>query len=291
MKKVFLGLVAASLLAASGTVVSCNGEASALQSQVDSLSAKVEEQAQDIENYQNCLSLFSDGLDSIAAADNSLMVVTTNKEGRVTKETVKESLSAYADMLVRQRERIKELEGKLSGTGAEMSKMQSLLAYLNKQIEEKDATIKDLQARVESKDFDIASLQGELNRLYSVNTDLVNTVQSQEEALDAAQSLLNEAYYVVGTNKELKAAGVLSKKLLGGTKVKIDDIDTEVFTRIDIRSTTRIVVEGSKSITLHSAHPSSSYRIDVDKQSKTSVLNILDEVAFWKGTRYLIIEK
>ena len=290
MKKRLFGFAAAALLVASTGFMSCNGEADALKSQVDSLNAKIEEQAQDLDNYQSCLTLFSDGLDSIAAADNNLMVATRNKEGRVTKETVKESLSAYADMLVRQRERIKELEGKLSGTGLEVSKMQSLLAYLNKQIEEKDATIKSLQERVEMGDFNIVNLQNEVTRLSNANIDLINQNQTQEEALTVAQEMLNEAFYIVGTSKELKEAGVLSKKLLGGSKVNADGIDTGVFTKIDIRNKTRIDVD-SKSITLHSSHPANSYRIEVDKKAKTSVLYILDEVAFWKGTRYLIIEK
>lgn len=290
MKRSFLNAAAASMLIASVGFTACNnGEAEALQAQVDSLTAKVESQAQDLDNYQNCLTLFSEGLDSLAAADNNLMVATKNKEGRISKEMVKESLSSYADMLVRQRERINELQSKLNSTNQEQSKLQGLLNFLKKQIDEKDATIKDLQARIDQKDFDISILQAEVGRLNAANTMMANTIEEQGAAIDVATEMLNEAFYIVGSSKELKTAGVLSKKLLGSAKINAD-IDASKFTRIDIRKVTEIRVD-SKNITLHSSHPSNSYRIDVDKKIKSSTLRILDEVAFWSNTRYLVIEK
>ncbi len=290
MKKITLSLTLASTLMAAVGFMSCDGESkSSLKMQVDSLTAKLEEQAEDLSYYQDCLDIVSDGLDSIAAADSSLMMVTGNKEGTISKESIRENLAAYADMLARQHERIQNLENELSGNKRELSKMKQLLAYLNKQIAEKDATIKSLNEQLDQKNFDINKLKEEVGRLNVTNADLTNTVKQQDEAITVAQEMLNEAYYIVGTNKELKKQGVLSKKFLGKAQMN-SDVDVSAFKKIDIRQVTQIQVD-SKNVKILSSHPSNSYSIRVDKANKSSVITILDEVAFWSLTRYLVIEK
>lgn len=290
MKKITLSLTLASTLMAAVGFMSCDGESkSSLKMQVDSLTTKLEEQAEDLSYYQDCLDIVSDGLDSIAAADSSLMMVTGNKEGTISKESIRENLAAYADMLARQHERIQNLENELSGNKRELSKMKQLLAYLNKQIAEKDATIKSLNEQLDQKNFDINKLKEEVGRLNVTNADLTNTVKQQDEAITVAQEMLNEAYYIVGTNKELKKQGVLSKKFLGKAQMN-SDVDVSAFKKIDIRQVTRIQVD-SKNAKILSSHPSNSYSIRVDKANKSSVITILDEVAFWSLTRYLVIEK
>lgn len=290
MKKITLSLTLASTLMAAVGFMSCDGESkSSLKMQVDSLTTKLEEQAEDLSYYQDCLDIVSDGLDSIAAADSSLMMVTGNKEGTISKESIRENLAAYADMLARQHERIQNLENELSGNKRELSKMKQLLAYLNKQIAEKDATIKSLNEQLDQKNFDINKLKEEVGRLNVTNADLTNTVKQQDEAITVAQEMLNEAYYIVGTNKELKKQGVLSKKFLGKAQMN-SDVDVSAFKKIDIRQVTQIQVD-SKNVKILSSHPSNSYSIRVDKANKSSVITILDEVAFWSLTRYLVIEK
>lgn len=289
MKKTAISLTVTLMLAVAIGFISCNGENNALQSQVDSLTTKIEEQAQDLDYYQSCLNIVSDGLDSIAAADSSLMVVTGNKEGTIDKETVKKNLMAYAEMLTRQHERIQGLEQKLNESNREVGKIKMLLDYLNKQIAEKDATIRDLQERIDLKDFNINRLQAEISRLNTVNTSLESTVKEKEEVISYAQEMLNEAYYIIGTNKELKNAGVLSQKFLGKAKMN-NDINISAFKKIDIRHVTQIPVN-SKSVKIHSAHPSNSYTIQIDKRNKTSIITIIDEIAFWSLTHYLVIEK
>jgi chromosome segregation ATPase len=290
MKKITLSLTLASTLMAAVGFMSCDGESkSSLKMQVDSLTTKLEEQAEDLSYYQDCLDIVSDGLDSIAAADSSLMMVTGNKEGTISKESIRENLAAYADMLARQHERIQNLENELSGNKRELSKMKQLLAYLNKQIAEKDATIKSLNEQLDQKNFDINKLKEEVGRLNVTNADLTNTVKQQDEAITVAQEMLNEAYYIVGTNKELKKQGVLSKKFLGKAQMN-SDVDVSAFKKIDIRQVTQIQVD-SKNAKILSSHPSNSYSIRVDKANKSSVITILDEVAFWSLTRYLVIEK
>ncbi len=278
----------------SGAVVlsfqACGGnQTEALQSQVDSLTATIEQQSQDLDFYQSCLFLISDGLDSIAKADDNLMVAATNKEKTVTRESIKQDLNAYADLLTRQRERIGQLEQQMAQGGKERERLRGLIDMLNKQIEEKDAKIQKLQEKIETQGFNVAMLLDEVNKLNTKVASLKQENKAQSETIKAAQEMLNEAYYIVGSSKELKKAGVLSSKFLGKSKINADQIDASLFNQIDIRNFRQLNIP-SKKITIKSQHPSSSYKITTDKKSDTTTLEILDEVEFWSLTRYLVIQ-
>lgn len=269
----------------------CKGDQTeALQSQVDSLTATIEQNNQELEFYQSCLFLVSDGLDSIARADKNLMTVASSREKTITRESIKQDLAAYADLLTRQRERINQLEAQMGEGGKERERMKGLIGILSKQIEEKDATIQKLQKKVETQDFNVALLQDEINGLYTKIATLKHENKSQAEALTVAQEMLNEGYYIIGSSSELKKLGVLSSRFLGKSKVNVDQIDESIFTKIDTRDFLQLTIP-SKKVTIKSQHPSTSYKLTTDKKSGTTTLDIIDELDFWSITRFLIIQK
>lgn len=269
----------------------CKGDQTeALQSQVDSLTATIEQNNQELEFYQSCLFLVSDGLDSIARADKNLMTVASSREKTITRESIKQDLAAYADLLTRQRERINQLEAQMGEGGKERERMKGLISILSKQIEEKDATIQKLQKKVETQDFNVALLQDEINGLYTKIATLKHENKSQAEALTVAQEMLNEGYYIIGSSSELKKLGVLSSRFLGKSKINVDEIDESIFTKIDTRNFLQLTIP-SKKVTIKSQHPSTSYKLTTDKKSGTTTLDIVDELDFWSITRFLIIQK
>lgn len=269
----------------------CKGDQTeALQSQVDSLTATIEQNNQELEFYQSCLFLVSDGLDSIARADKNLMTVASSREKTITRESIKQDLAAYADLLTRQRERINQLEAQMGEGGKERERMKGLISILSKQIEEKDATIQKLQKKVETQDFNVALLQDEINGLYTKIATLKHENKSQAEALTVAQEMLSEGYYIIGSSSELKKLGVLSSRFLGKSKVNVDQIDESIFTKIDTRDFLQLTIP-SKKVTIKSQHPSTSYKLTTDKKSGTTTLDIIDELDFWSVTRFLIIQK
>jgi chromosome segregation ATPase len=291
MKKLFYYLFCVAL---SGVTIlsfqACGGnQTEALQSQVDSLTATIEQQNQDLEFYQSCLFLVSDGLDSIAKADNNLIAVASSKEKTITRESIRQDLDAYASLLTRQRERISQLERQMGEGGKDRERMQGIINLLNKQIEEKDATIQQLQKKIETKDFNINLLLDEINHLNATVAAQKQEIQTKEKTIEVAQEMLNEAYYIVGSSKELKQAGVLQSKFLAKSKVNVDEIDASVFTKIDISKFHQLTIQ-SKKITIKSQHPSTSYRITTDKKSGITTLEILEEQDFWSISRFLIIQ-
>lgn len=269
----------------------CKGDQTeALQSQVDSLTATIEQNNQELEFYQSCLFLVSDGLDSIARADKNLMTVASSREKTITRESIKQDLAAYADLLTRQRERINQLEAQMGEGGKERERMKGLISILSKQIEEKDATIQKLQKKVETQDFNVALLQDEINGLYTKIATLKHENKSKDEAIKVAQEMLSEGYYIIGSSSELKKLGVLSSRFLGKSKINVDEIDESIFTKIDTRNFLQLTIP-SKKVTIKSQHPSTSYKLTTDKKSGTTTLDIVDELDFWSITRFLIIQK
>ena len=135
-------LIAGSMVA----LTSCSdGKTSSLQAQIDSLNSLVENQAQELDYSQSCLSLITESIDSLAMADSTIIRVTTNREGTMTKESIRQDLDGYKTVLQHQRERLGQLEQQLLSNGREMAKMANVISYLNKQIEAKDAQIQALQ--------------------------------------------------------------------------------------------------------------------------------------------------
>ena len=268
----------------------CGGnQTEALQSELDSLMTIVEQQNQDLEFYQSCLFLVSDGLDSIAKADNNLVAVASNKEKTVTRESIKQDLDAYASLLTRQRERINTLERQMTEGNKDRERMRGIINMLKQQVDEKDATIQKLQEKIETKDFNIALLLDEINLLNAKVAAQKQELKSKDEVIKVAQEMLNEAYYIIGSSKELKQAGVLQGNFLGKSKVNVDEIDASVFTKVDISKFQQLTIQ-SKKITIKSQHPSTSYRITTDKKSGITTLEILDEIDFWSISRFLIIQ-
>jgi len=108
------------------------------------------------------------------------------------------------------------------------------------------------------------------------------SLSSMEERVRNLQNDLNQAYYAIGTKRELIKKGVLVK----GGLIRQDDVnenvDLSAFTKIDIRKTTKFPVD-AKKFKIESEHPSQSY------EAKDGEIVVTDAELFWSLSKYLII--
>lgn len=136
------------------------------------------------------------------------------------------------------------------------------------------------------KELDINALQKKITdsvaHMDSVKKHLIKLVRSQTQTLSAQDELQNTAYYVIGTNNELRKYSVVKEDEI------LADFNKELFTKIDIRKTIEISIL-SKRVKILSNHPSTSYKFIGDKKIIQS-LQILDYKAFWSNSKYLVIE-
>ena len=266
-----------------------NSKETILQAQIDSLEAANSEQAEQMKEISEFMSIVSEGLDSIAAQEEQLTGNGKGMEGRkMTKEELRANLNAFAALLERQRNRIAQLEDSLQNKGESFGNLRNIITYLNQQLEEKNQTIAALQASLNNKNVDIQRLDKQVKKLTASNEKLTEEVNKQGEALVTQSEVINECYVKIGTKKELQQAGVLSGGgLLSKKKLDVSNFQRAGFMKVDIRSYVEVDIP-SKKIQILTSMPSSSYTITSNGNS--SRLTITNPTLFWSVSNYLVIQ-
>ena len=227
-------------------------------------------------------------MDSVVNMEGGILR-TSGESPMSKKEQIKQNLEAYKMMLERQRERISILEAKLKDGDAKSKKMLQTIQALKKQIEEKDKTIVELTEELEKRKFDIVTLKSHVDKLNTNVAQLKEEKAEQEKALEAQSDMLNEAYVVIGSKKELKAAGLMTGgSLFKKSKLDMSKVNASAFRKIDIRNVKSFKIPANRYEIL-SQMPSGSYKVSKNDDG-TSTLTITDATRFWSVTNYLVIK-
>ena len=259
-----------------------------LNKEVDSLKKENIKKDRDIKDMMSFVGVLADGLDSIAQQEEILFYSNKGKEGTIVdRDQLKKNLEMFEKTLATQKQRIAQLVDSLKARGETLSRLTSLVSYLNQQLEEKDAMIKSLRADIDNKNVNISQLQQKVYTLTETNAKLGEKVEQQVKALSVQTEIINEGYIKIGTKKALAELGIISTGFLKKTKVNYNAIDKEKFMRVDIRNFTEITINSSNPKIL-TQMPASSYKIEKGKDS--SILYIIDPTAFWSVSNYLVIQ-
>ena len=154
-------------------------------------------------------------------------------------------------------------------------------------IAELERTVADLEASMLEKDAEIGTLKEQLASTNSSLATLIEMYRDKEQLAALQRAEMNQAFYAVGTAKELRENGVLTKEggvigVGGVNKLNTNDMNTSYFKEIDVTVTKEIPV-GAKKARLVSSHPEGSYTLTGEK------LVIDDVEKFWSVGRYLVI--
>lgn len=290
MKKV---LSLATLVVVLTTLFSCGNKTEQLQHQVDSLQSALMERDNDYSQLNDFLNVISDGLDSIAVQENSLLM--RNPESpRLNREQMKRGLYELKETLKKQRERIGELEKDLDNGKGDVKKLRNVIAAMKQQIESKDAQINDLLTQLEESKISVDQLTERVSSL-TLQTEEQQAqisqqeemMQTQEQMMQTQEQALNERFIKIGTKQELKEAGLLSGGFMKKSKVDYSKIDRDLFQTVDIREVTEIPIP-SKDPKLLTPVPEGSYTLQ--RNGKSTTLIITDAAKFWSVSDFLIIQ-
>ena len=205
MKRVFYSLL---LSSAVFSIVSCGGKTDKGNPEADSLRNVISTNMAEVDEMNLFLDAVNTSMDSVVNMEGTIL--RTSKESPLSrKEQIRQNLEAYKMMLERQRERIAILEEKLKDGDANAKKMLQTIQALKKQIKEKDQAIIELTQELEKRKFDIATLKSHVDKLNTNVAQLTEEKAEQEKALEAQSDMLNEAYFIMGSKKELKKAGLV----------------------------------------------------------------------------------
>ena len=198
--------------------------------------------------------------------------------------------------------RLAELEDQLTRSEAkakyseeERQTMLNTITDLRKQLTEQQQRIDALTAQLDAAKTTINNLNQKVDSLKTVNNNVTNeNIKAKEEAQKAREEALqlsnelNECFYAIGTNKELKAHKIIESGFLRKTKVmQSNNIMLSYFTKADKRTLNEINLHSKKAKVLTN-HDSQSYGIvDVGGMK---VLRIYNHSLFWQYTNYLVIQ-
>jgi uncharacterized protein (DUF3084 family) len=259
-----------------------------MNAMIDSLEKVSADRQTDLTGLSLFIETLSDGLDSIAQQENVLFYTNKGKERTIVdRKQLKKNLEMFQNTLSTQRQRIAQLTDSLRRHGANIARLNTLVNYLNRQLDEKDKMIEQMQADLDKKNVNIAQLKERIVTLAEDNYALIEEADMHKQALIAQDNVINEAYIKIGTKKELMDVGILSGGFLKKTKVNFQNIPKDKFEKVDIRDYKEITIQ-SKKVKVLSQMPSSSYELKVNGDS--TVLHVVDLTAFWSISNYLIIQ-
>lgn len=156
-------------------------------------------------------------------------------------------------------------------------------------LEQMQTTIQRLSALVKEKEETIAALRRETTQLLA----RVDTLKQENRVLASRNTELRQAFYVIGTEDELEQKGIIKKDggVLGiGRTTRIDDLDPNDFTSADVSLSEVFIGWDLDDYAILSDHRGSEHLYAFQKRDGEVYLSIVDPEAFWRISRYLVVE-
>ncbi len=258
----------------------------------------IENQANKAEQAElnSIISTVSAGLDSIAIQEGILYSGKTRDGVALNRSQIIANINSMAEILKRQREKIQSLQDSLAMRSANpnkssqsIEKLQNVIAFLNKQLAEKDNEIQSLRRDVNSKNKDINQLRTSLSDMRNRAEKAENRTQVVTQALAKQDEIINECYIKIGTKKQLVASGLLKGGFLQKKKVNYEDVDKSKFNAVDIRKFREVTLKSNNPKILTPQPSNSSFHFE-ENGDGTCTLVITNPTQFWSVSNFLIIQ-
>lgn len=250
--------------------------------------ATKEELIQAVTERDELLELMGDITNDVAEVkrlENIMTATDGMQETQDQRVQIQKDITAIQQALQQRRERLSELEAKLSKSTTTNQKLTATIDQLRRQIDEQTGEISRLNAS-------LAVTQSQVAQLTTVNDSLATTVTNVTGELEDAQATnveltneLNKVYYASGTDKELKAHNIEFKKNILQT-----GYDQTYFTVADRRTLQTINLMTTKKVELLPARTEGCYQIMTDPQTKNKTLRITNPQQFWNQSQYLVVK-
>lgn len=199
------------------------------------------------------------------------------------KSRITTDLTMIAELMEKNKITIASLRKRVKDSDIRMVEFEKAIELLTKTIEDKDAEIITLTNQLATKDVELKSLAGQIQ---SISSDL----ELKSDKVMKQDAELHTAYYVMGTEQELRENGIITREGgfvgIGKTRALSKDFNTKYFKEIDIRKVTNIPIN-ARSAKVITVHPTNSYSLIGDKTIER--IEILDHASFWRTSKHLVI--
>ncbi len=224
-----------------------------------------------------------------------LISLNSNPEDLSAKNEILRNISIINDLIDDNRKKIEELTIQARKLGKEKTALARIADQTRKRMQRQEQEIDTLKLLLEQESFKVADLNRRLDEMRSDNEAL----QAESELLLKGNAELdknlNMAYFTYGTSDQLAEKGIIEKKGgifgIGGKDALASAYykNKAIFSELDIRTTKKIPVQGTKPKLL-TTHPESSYQWSTNTETGYSQLTILSVADFWSTSKFLVIE-
>lgn len=280
MKKLLFVLAAAVTMFSSCNMTSNKNREQQL---MDSLRNELGLKEKENDELVEIVALVTDGFREIDEAEGRINMDPEMENMLTQKDMIEEQLGFIKNKLAENKEKIEKMEAMLKNSSSKNSKLQKTLESFKLQLKQKEDEITVLRNELEQKNQQIAELDSKVSEMSGTIKDLSSQNEKKEKIVDAQDKMINTAWYVYGTKKELRSHKIYD----GGDVLKNKDFDKEYFTEIDIREFKELPLY-SKRVSLETSHPEGSYELVKDEKEQY-VLKITNPEEFWNVSRYLVI--
>jgi hypothetical protein len=294
---------AAMLLAIAGFVsislTSCSNkeQEAKLKTQEVSIEQMKSELVSKENEFNEVLNLMNEVESQVAAIVKKHELVAATETGKKpSKDKLIKELDMIGTLVDESNKTIAELNGKLKNSSLKTSGFQKRINQLTADLEERSALIIDLKDQIEMKNEQFQVIAGLYDSVQVQSATQVRVISDKNQEIELLSGLnddLNTVRYAVGSYKDLKDRGLVTKEGgflgLGRTIDLNESANDSEYIKIDIRQFPRLPIEASK-VQLISEHPADSYVISQDENEENiKYLEITDPEKFWKVSKYLVI--
>lgn len=272
------------ILSAVLVFASCNNMNSNRQKEVeDSLRNELNLKDKEMDEMLEALNIVQDGFRQIDEAAGRIDLSTSNENLMSEKEKIEDQMKFIQSKMAENEAQIEKMQKLLNSSNAANAKFKKIVADLQQQLAQKEQYLIELQKELDAKNIHIAALDSTITNMNTKLTDLQAENENKTKVVDAQDKMINRAWYVFGTKKELKNHKIIDD----GEVLKNTEFDQEYFTEVDIREFKELPLY-SKKVTIETAHPEGTYQLVKDEKGQY-FLKITKPEEFWNVSRYLVI--
>jgi hypothetical protein len=281
-----------------GLLFSCNTkskkEHEAMKAEIAALTKQNAQLAQGKINMIQSIDHYNSMLKQI----DSLVTVIDAKQVLIKEKSIefKDDASVEQDILIHLdhlHQLMENAKHKINHLNNNLNELRKKNADQYEEIYKLDLYINDLADIIIKKDSEVVVLNEALMADGLEIDALSQAYNNQASYNEVLLDIINTAFFVSGTRKELKELGIVDMEGgfigLGRVKTLNANAPIQFLVPIDIRTTNMLELVGINA-TLLTPHAPESFEITTDKQANLIIISIENKLKFWQETNYLIVE-